>query len=238
MINDIHLDGKSLIEPTQVLVIREGAALPLKEPTPVRFTGIIDTPFRWLKIRVEKLDQLLCNAKVDMEQMEITLTLDEKDHYQDKIVGKLVEHPIFTSFGINKGRYTTPHEMAKFFKMHRSFFENTSQAMTLVHELQNFKAKVDKQIEKSDNNRGDKRLLVAQAVESNLPERFNLVIPLFKGQTSQLVEVEIYVNADDLCCTLISPQANDIIETTKRTIIGEVVDNMKEIAPNIVIVEI
>lgn len=66
--------------------------------------------------------------------------------------------------------------------------------MKLVTDLQNFKAKVDKEIEQSNNNRGDRRILINQAVEHNLPEAFTLILPIFKGTAKQTIAVEVYVN--------------------------------------------
>lgn len=226
-------EGMSVAE----LVIREGKALELKEPVRVFIVGCIDSPLKWIEKRLTLIDQLQAHLLVDRENRTIVLKIDETDFYQANITGCLTVHPDFNKIGINDGEYLTNFEMADLFKMNRSMFENKSVAMKLVTELQRFKAKVEKEIEQADNNRGDRKLLLAQTVESNLPEKFKLCIPLFKGQKKQTFEVEVYIRASDLCCTLISPEANDFMQEMIDTVIDKQIESIKEIAPSIVIIE-
>ena len=109
--------------------------------------------------------------------------------------------------------------------------------MKLVSELQNFRAKVDKEIENSNNNRGDRRMLVNQVVQSNLPEAFNLIIPLFKGTPKSTIQVEVYVNPNDFSCTLVSPEAVEIMQGARDNIIDSVLTEIINLCPGIVIIE-
>lgn len=219
------------------ITIRKGDALPVREPEKVCISGTIDAPARWLERRVDTLDQKACYIVVDSEAMTITLRCDEKDYYGTQICGKLTISPEFELFGINKGEYKTHFELAELIKMNRTYFENRSVAMKLVTELQNFKAKVDKEIEQSDNNRGDRRILLHQAVQHNLPEAFKLRVPIFKGEAYEDIQVEVYVNPADLTCTLVSPEANDIIAESREDLMGEVISRIYACAPDVVIIE-
>lgn len=219
------------------LVIREGKALEPREPVAVAIVGCIDSPLSWLTKRIGTYEPLMSHILVDREKRSIVLKIDENNFYRTVVEGRLDEHPDFNKIGINSGEYLTNFEMADLFKMNRSMFENKNVAMKLVTELQRFKAKVDKEIEQADNNRGDRKLLLAQTVESNLPEKFKLSIPLFKGQKKQTFEVEVYIRASDLCCTLISPEANDFMQEMIDTVIDKQIEGIKEVAPNIVIIE-
>jgi hypothetical protein len=178
-----------------------------------------------------------CHILVDREAMTIQLVISENDHYQTNVKGSLEFHPAFKRFGINSGEYLTPFEMADLIKMNRTFFENQDVAMNLVHTLKNFKAKIDKQIEAADDNRGNKKVLLEQAVDSNLPASFNMLLPIFKGQSKEKIEVEVYIRASDLTCTLISPEANDITERLRDEAISKVLKDIEEIAKQIVIIE-
>ena len=219
------------------LIIREGNALELHEPNIIRIAGIIDTPARWLEKRVNTLVQLSCHVLVDREDLKLTLVCDETNHYSTVLSGSMELSEQFRKFGVNNGKYITNFDMAQLFKMNRTCFENQSIAMKLVTELQNFKAKVDQEIEKSDNNRGDTRMLRSQIVTSNLPERFNLYMPIFKGTDKTSFEVEVYINPNDLSCTLISPESNDIIEELRDESIDKVLDRITAVCPDIVIIE-
>ena len=226
-------EGMSVAE----LVIREGKALELKEPVKVTISGCIDSPVKWLEKRIGEVNQLNCHILIDREKRSISLEAEENDFYRASISGSLEIHPDVNRIGINSGEYLTNFEMADLFKMNRSLFENKNVAMKLVTELQRFKAKVEKEIEQADNNRGDRKLLLAQTVESNLPEKFKLSIPLFKGQKKQTFEVEVYIRASDLCCTLISPEANDFMQEMIDTVIDKQIELIQDIAPEIVIIE-
>ena len=97
---------------------------------------------------------------------------------------------------------------------------------------------MNKQIEASNNDRGNRRELVDQVVEHNIPESFKLNLPIFNGTDPQNVEVEINVDADDLSCTLISPHAKDLIEQMRNEKIDEVIKRVNEVCPDIVIIEV
>lgn len=222
----------------KTLEIRQGDALPVHEKKQVKIVGNISTVSEWLNFRAAKINQTECNIQVDRDGMDITLIIDEKNYLFDEIAGVLHLDKAFKTFEINSGKYLTNFEMADLIKMNRSAFENKSEAMKLVSELRNFKAKVDKDLENSDDNRGNRKLLINQLVESNLPENFKLYIPVFKGLPKQTIEVEVNIRADDFCCTLVSPEANDIINETKDAIIDEEIAKIKKIAPEIVIVEV
>lgn len=219
------------------LTIREGKAIELKEPKIIALAGVLDSPFKWLEKRVALHEQTAAHILVDRDKMTISLVLNETDHYRTSVSGKLEIHPIFKRFGINEGNYTTPFELAELIKMNRTFFENQDTAMTLVSTLKNFKAKIDKQVQAANDNRGNVTAMIQQAVDSNLPASFYLVLPIFKGQDKVKLEVEVYIRANDLTCTLVSAQANDEIEHLRDTAIDKVLGQIREIAPDIAIIE-
>lgn len=220
------------------LVIRHGDALPLKEPQRVHIIGTLDAPLQYLQKRIENINQKECNIIVNREAMSLRLIINEHSQYHDAIDGKLTLHPDFVNFGINSGKYKTPNDMAEFIKMNRSCFENRQEAMELVQQLRTFRAKIDKQVEAEDNrNKGDKKYLYNQIVDSNIPASFKVCIPIFRGTKKQLIELETYFNADDLTCTLVSPQANELATDYRDIAIDDVLNAIKEIAPEIVIIE-
>lgn len=230
------MENKIEITKPGIYEIRTGAALPLTEPVPIRIEGQIDSPLEFLTKRLSMLGIMECCLKVDKDEMEIELTIDEKNKYKGIISGWLELDKTFKKFEINTGKAWTTHELADFFKMNRTHFETNQKAMELVAQLKSFKAKVDKQIENIKDDRGNYRILRDQAIESNIPASFKLNIPIFKGFEKYEIEVEININSNDISCTLISPQANDIIEITKDTIIDGQVEKIKELVPALVII--
>ena len=218
---------------------RTGEALEQQEPIKVAIAGTIDAPLRWLakRNRIGMIDQSKCHIIVNREKLSIALICNENDHYGTTVEGKLEESEAMAKFGINSYDYMTNFQLAELIKMNRSFFENRQVAMNLVTELRSFKAKVDKEIENADDTRGNRKQMINQIVESNLPEAFTLIIPVFKGQIAEEVECEVYVKPDDLTCTLVSPAANDIIQETRDKLIGQVLNDIETICPDIPIIE-
>lgn len=223
---------------THNIVFSEGPeALPLHEETPVKLSGILDSPARWIEKRKDLIKGLSAHAIVNREKMTISLVTEERDHYKNTITGSLEYHPAFILFGINNGEYITPAQMADKIKMNRSFFENKISAMSLVSELKSFKAKIDSEVEKSNDNRGNRTDLIQQKVTSNMPESFKMVLPIFKGEKPKTFEVEVYIDASTLGCTLISPEANEEQEHLRDSAIDAVLERILAVDPTIVVIE-
>lgn len=235
MVAQMGAQGSGQLE----VIMREGEALPLHEPVKVEISGVLDSPARWLEKRPE-LQQITnkCHVRVDREMLLIVLQINENAYYGTKIKGTLSLTDAFRKFHINDGHSFTLVELAKLFKMNRSFFETKQKAMELVTTLQNFKGKVNKDLEASNDNRGNKKVDFVQAVESNLPEAFTLHLPIFKGLEAEDVVCEVYVDPDDWSCQLISPDANDIVERYRDEEINKVLDRIEEAMPGVAIIEI
>ena len=79
---------------------------------------------------------------------------DPSNPYSPRITGQLQLSTEMSKIGINDGKYMTCFEMADRIKRLRSYFENRQQAMELVTTLRNFKAKVEKEMDISNDKRG------------------------------------------------------------------------------------
>lgn len=225
------------------VVLREGdapEALNPKEPERVVINGTIDAPFRWLEKRVELINQKETNIIVNRDKMGIALTIDETNYYQTEINGILQASKEMQEFGINTEKKWEPIKLSQFFKMHRAFFKDKSENMSLVSTLKNFKAKVNQDIERSKEENGNRTDNYSQVVDSNLPKSFKLNVPLFKGFANEEIEVEIYADVDgrDVSLSLVSAGANEAIEEYKNKVIDEQLDAIRAIAPDIVIIEV
>lgn len=225
------------------VVLREGeapVALDPKEPERVVINGTIDAPFRWLEKRVELINQKATNIIVNRDKMGLALTIDETSYYQTEINGILQASKEMVEFGINTEKKWEPIKLSKFLKMHRTFFKDKSENMMLVSTLKNFKAKVNQDIERSKEENGSKVDNYSQVVDSNLPKSFKLNIPLFKGFAQEEIEIEIYADVDgrDVSLSLVSAGANEAIEEYKNKVIDEQLDAIRQIAPDLVIIEV
>ena len=225
------------------IILREGKAaeqLPNREPINVEINGTIDTPLRWLEKKVELIDQKKAYISVSRDDMSIALVDKENDYYSNNIAGWLEASKEMKAFGINADKRWEPIKLSQFFKMHRAFFKDKTENMTLVSTLKNFKAKVAQDIERSKEENGSKIDNYSQVVDSNLPKSFKLNIPLFKGFACEEIEVEIYADVDgrDVSLSLVSAGANETIEEYKNRVIDEQIEAIKNIAPDIAIIEV
>lgn len=225
------------IEDGKDIVIRFGDAIPLQEPKYVSIHGTIDAPARWVEKRKDDIVSADAHVLVDRDRMTITLNTDENSAYMDQIVGTLTLSTEMQEFGINTGEYMSCFDMADRIKQLRTYFDTQQEAMKLVTELRSFKAKIDKELELSDDKRGNQTIMRAQTVESNLPKSFKVNMPIFKGTEKRTFEVEVEINPNDLSCTLVSPDAHDIVVQERDSQMDGVLVRIAEAAPNIVIIE-
>ena len=176
---------------------------------------------------------------VDRDNFSMILEVNTNmSNTKDEFITVLKLSKKIQEFGINEDKSWTTFDLANFIKMNRTYFETKQQAMELVTVLRNFKAKVDKDIENADDTRGNKKLLLQQTVDSNIPESFNLTLPIFKGLPNQTINVEVMIDASDFSCRLISPDASDFIETESKKILDEELDEIKELHPNLKVIEL
>ena len=249
----------TLAEGQKELIIREGDApkiLEVKPPVKINIEGTIDAPVEFLKRRFahsqdantsesvmsifNHFDHTRCHVLINREKVSITLITNEHDEYTRGIVaGKLEVHPKFKEFGINQEKSWTPNQLGQFIKMNRAFFADKSKNMALVTDLKNFHANINSIVEKQKSESGSFKDNYAATVTSNLPEGFTLDIPIFKGYEKESIYVEFYADVDgrDVYLSLVSPAASEILESLRDKCIDEKIKEIREIAPNIVIIE-
>lgn len=231
---------------TAEVILREGAAVKQLEPkAPVKtdLKGVIGCVVEYLtkRINVGQFAQKDCHILIDRDNVEITLITNEADEYtRGKVVGKLSYNPKFVEFGINRNKVWTPTELGLFIKMNRAFFADRQTNMALVSTLMNFTATVNNKIERAVAENGNRTDNFAQVVNSNLPDKFTLEIAIFKGMPAEKLEVETFANVDgrDVSFILLSPGANQTLEDLRNKVIDEQLDKIKEIAPEIAIIEV
>ena len=133
-----------------------------------------------------------------------------------------------------------PAELGLFCKMNRAFFADAKENMTLVTTLMNFKADVNVKMERSIAENGNRTDNFAQVVNSNLPAKFTLKIAIFKGMPAETLEVETFAKVDgrEVAFILLSPGANQTLEDLRNKVIDDELAKIKEIAPEIAIIEI
>lgn len=228
------------------VILREGKAieqLPELAPIQTSIVGTIGAITEYLSKRINacQFEQRNCHILVDRELIELTLVINEADPYRrGGIIAKLQKHPKFKEFGINANTVWMPTELALFFKTNRAFFLDKAVNMHLVTTLMNFTADINQKIQQSFKETGDKTDNFSQVVNFNLPRSFTVQVPLFKGMPSEVIEVETLarVNGREVSFVLISPGAQMLLEDIRDKVIDTQIALIREIAPEIAIIEV
>ena len=217
--------------------------LPVLEPEKVNVSGTITSIFSFLEKRWEcegQINHEHTHIIVDRDNLSMTLVANETDARNKMvIVGKLQLSRQFMEFHINDGYAWELLVLSQFIKMNRAYFSNRDENMKLVSVFKNFKAKVNTDYERDRKENGSYTDNYSQIVDSNMPDRFFVVLPIFKGTKAQSIEVETYatINGHDVTVQLISPSAQQVVEETLDAIIDEQIAAIREIAPEIPFIE-
>jgi hypothetical protein len=221
----------------KVLIIREGPALPLKEPKQIKIDGLIIAPGKYWTDKKGLHDEKKSHVLVNRRQSTITLYLDETNPYYTTVSGKLTMNPEFTKFEINneKKLYST-YELVRLFKMNKFLFSDSNVAASVITKLSNLKYKVTTEIERNNDFKGTKTdhirsILTGKPGEKVIPDNFELHINIFEGEPKQkfMVEIEIDVQDSELVCWLVSPGALELINDTKNTVIDRELAFLKDL---------
>lgn len=244
----VHIhEGVDVSKPIEI-ILREGTAakapevLATKAPESIGVSGVISTPFDWLLKRVDTIDQKKANIRVNREKMSIELIINETDGYNKNTISGTVQlSDVFAKFGINNEcKAWEPARLGQFLRLNRGVFEDKEKCMVMVSALKNFTANAKSEIQKQQDPSGSRAEVFRQQVESNLPKSFSVVLSVFKGTPKEAIEVEFdhYLSDGDVYLQLVSPGANEMVESYRDTCIDQVLVKIKEIAPDIAILEV
>lgn len=219
--------------------------LPVLEPEKVSISGNITAPFSFLEKRWNaddnQIDHNRTHILVDRDNLSMSLRVNETDKRNTKFVqGKIAMSRQYNAFGINSGKQWTPEDLGQFFRVNRTYFEKLEENMALVSVLKNFKAKVHTTMEKTSNDSGSRTDCYRQAVDSNLPKEFIINIPIFKGTAPEKIKIETmaHVSGDNVSLELISADAAAIEEGVRDMLIDKEIEKIRELAPEIPIIEV
>ena len=221
------------------LIVLTGTAEAVYHPKSISVSnGSINSVVEYLNKKVVDAD-LIQNSKVEFcyDKLFINLDYAARERNPDIIKGSLKLHPDLLKFNINSGKTYNTFELADFIKMNRHYFENKEYAMKLVSELRGFEGKVKTDIEAKIDGRGNNKALIHQVVESNIPQSFILLLPVFIGQDKIRLEVEINITAS-FECSLISPDLKEIIDLESKSILDGELSKIRQLHPELKVFEV
>lgn len=220
------------------LIILTGNAEPVYHEKAIDVKGgSIKSASEYLSKKVVK-EEIIENSKIEFcyDKLYINLHYDARQRNPDVILGSLKLHPDLEKFSINSSKTYNAFELADFIKMNRHYFENKEYAMKLVSDLRNFEGKVNKDLEARTDDRGNKKFLINQIVESNIPTGFFLELPVFVGQENKRLEIEINITSS-FECSLVSPDLKKFIDLESKAILNEELVKINEMHPELKVFE-
>lgn len=214
------------------IIFRTGEAKKVYNKVPLEIQGNIDAPSRFFNQRPDLYDKTRSFCLVSKTNGTITLVVNEDDPETKKTVsGKIEVAKLFQKLGINKtDKSYNPTELANTFKLLRSIFESKAAHLEIVRTLQNLKAKVKQDLDNNDDKRGNVSNSFTQTVEANIPESFNLILPLIEGEEAKKIEVYVSLEASsghDINCYLESMDAAEIVDQEREKRVDEEVKKLE-----------
>ena len=229
LLKRIHSEGEGkLIEVNW----NEGKTPEQFNDVPVNISGTITAPSLFIAKREGEFYDKTAHALVSKSEGKITLVINEQTVSEKyTISGKIDIGKRFVELGINTDKSYSPTELSKKFRLLRSLFPSRAEHASIVTLLRNFKAKISQEMDKEDDARGGVKVSYKQAVESNIPESFKMLIPLLEGADPVEIEVQVLLEVEQgssVQCFLESIDGADLIEEAKTTLVVEEVAKIED----------
>jgi len=204
-VNDLNVKVESL--DGNVLIIREGQALPLLPPNKISLVGDINTVGNFLAVRntsaaggtgKQDVDFQKAVILVNAKAMSITLHLDPEDPLGATVTGKLEMSDELQTFGVNTTKLWKLEEFKKLLKHSRIWFADKDQHAKVFEGFSKFIAKKVTDIELNKDDRGNsKNNKTITTDATGVAENFTLALPIFKGQPKRTFTVEVCFQITD-----------------------------------------
>jgi len=199
------------------IIHRTGPAPALNPPKSITLSGDIETPREMHRLRWPVKD---CYVIANEEKGTIQLFIyPETPDFTHIIRGEMSLHKVIDRLYINTGTRNTPEALSKLLQMHRTYFVDQDEYMKVVAGLKTLKGKINTEIERISDARGNRRELVDKVVSTNIPQNFTLALPVFVGSepASFLIDIEIESREQEISCLLTSIELNDYIRVHRET---------------------
>jgi hypothetical protein len=213
-------DEKVLIQVSEncsELVIRHGDAKEIKPTEPIVICGSIEAPMTFLNARMKSFRASDSIVIINRGEMEVLLNFNEDKQFgnvfEAVITGKLAVNPDVIKIGLNGAKTFGLTDLSDHLKRNRYFFLDKEENAKIVSELRAFKAKTTVDLNQEVDKRGNHQSSVDKRVNSNVPMKFTLDMPVFVGGPKRRFEVEICIESRDVSVSvwLESPELQDII---------------------------
>lgn len=193
--------------------------------------GGIETVSHFLASKAALITKDKILIVVDTEKGVITGFTDFDNDFSHKVQGSLIPNKDILDLAINQGKNYSLKELISALKFKKTKFSNEAEFIKLISELQKFNMKVDLEINKSNDQKGNINDSFVQSIKHDLKLDFTMKVPVYKdGPVQQFkVEIQIEVTGTRTCAFFMeSYDLNDIQITEKERVLNEEIEKLKE----------
>ena len=218
----------------QELVIREGKALDIPPVTGYHIKGLPGTVYEFLRKR--KPEQGNCFIEHKPEELYMVLTMNaEVQQLKSTVTSSSEFSEEFIDLGLNIKRWT-PSDLANHLRHNKNLVAPPTVFTELVALLRNYKAKIDKEVEKIEDTRANRTTKVAQVVESNLPPDIYIQVKLFRGDKHlEVFKCEVDIDPGTLEAILVWPDMKQVIDEKVTKLFNDEIASITAEFPGIVL---
>jgi len=234
---DIHV---TMIGDQKELIIREGDALPLRDPNQIKLSGRIDSISSFLRARyptrdgkgLQHVDPDMAVVIVNEDGMWLELQLDPENPFGVIIMSQLEFSTELKQFAVNTNKQWSRKELIQLIRFNKRFFDADKHEI-LLNAWQKLNYTVTANVKNESDNRGNKDQEFKKKIDAeHIPTEFILTIPVFKGQPNRTFLVEICFEATDASFVVWfeSTELVDIIDKDKKDLFARELEPCEQFA--------
>lgn len=177
------------------VIIRTGDATPIEMPKSVKLTGTLDAPYEFFEKRKKTINIDNAHVEVDYQKQSIKLVIDENMPTNKEILGTLQLFDEFKQLGINTTKTYSITSLREILKFKGAFFKSKDEYRTIIGNLVNFSAKIEKEFNNSNDFKGNAAQQTVTKMKTDIPLNFKLNMPVLLGYPNMEFEVDVCVDA-------------------------------------------
>lgn len=212
----IEGDGKTL-------TVLQGEALTPKEPEVLNIVGHIDTVKNFLEGKKDLFPADKVLIIVEEERGNIQMLTDFDNPYGHQIEGRLILLESLQELKINQGATYGLKDLISALKFKRLMFADEGVFNKIIQNLMSFNAKIETEIIKANDNKGNLNDSVIMKAQTNLELNFTLKTPIWKGGAVKTFRVEVMFEIRDRNTSfwMESYEMNDLMKEERSTLLDE-----------------
>lgn len=217
-------------EGVQEVIIREGDAPIIHEPERLQLTGSIAAPGDFMDKRKSEIDTLKTHVRVDIENTNIILVVNETSYIATSITGRMQPFPDLENFKINGRKVYSPRELYEVIKFMGSYFKDRETYTNLCKKLTQFTSRIESDFKDANDYKGNVAYQKLTKIQTDLDLKFHLSIPIFKNCEPSIFEVEICLDSKDMgvICWLESVELHELKKSIAADAMNKQIERLSE----------